>query len=156
MKEIKSEAKINFQIKAIDIIDFSLIILERPIEEIKKYNFDLNVTQKYVPENKSAFAITTVTINDSNNNKLASIKANIIFEIAEMDLYVNKKTKKVSFPTEFAVTLNSIAISTTRGIMFSQFKGTYLHNAILPLVDLQTLKNNTKIEEFDSKVQKKT
>ena len=35
----------------------------------------------------------------------------------------------------FISTLNSISISTTRGMMFSAFRGTFLHNAILPLID---------------------
>ena len=38
-------------------------------------------------------------------------------------------------PTDIIVTINSISISTIRGIMFSTFKGTYLHNAFLPIID---------------------
>lgn len=42
---------------------------------------------------------------------------------------INKLPKK-AFDT-----LNDIAISTVRGLMFSSFRGTFLHNAILPIVD---------------------
>jgi len=31
--------------------------------------------------------------------------------------------------------VNSIALSTTRGLLFAQFRGTPLHNTILPLID---------------------
>jgi hypothetical protein len=31
--------------------------------------------------------------------------------------------------------INSISMDTLRGIMFSKFMGTYLHNAILPIID---------------------
>jgi uncharacterized protein YbbC (DUF1343 family) len=31
--------------------------------------------------------------------------------------------------------LNSISLSTTRGAMFSTFKGTFLHGAVLPIID---------------------
>lgn len=149
------DQKINYQIKGIEILDFSMTLLEKSFEEIKNFNFDLNVTQKYIPENKLAFAITTITVIDDKKNKLASVKVNIIFEVVEFDLFLNKKTKKTNFPSEFILTLNSVAISTARGIMFSQFKGTYLHNAILPLVDMQKLSELTKIENADSIIQKK-
>jgi len=31
--------------------------------------------------------------------------------------------------------INELAISTTRGSLFSFLKGTYLHNAILPIIN---------------------
>jgi hypothetical protein len=39
--------------------------------------------------------------------------------------------------------LNRISISTTRGAMFSTFKGTFLHAAILPIVDPKNFKANS-------------
>jgi hypothetical protein len=36
--------------------------------------------------------------------------------------------------------LNSVSVSTVRGMMFSAFKGTFLHNAVLPVIDPKTFK----------------
>lgn len=41
----------------------------------------------------------------------------------------------VTLPQDLADILNSISISTTRGLMFSAFKETFLHNAFLPIID---------------------
>ena len=43
--------------------------------------------------------------------------------------------KEVKLPSDIIIAINSISISTIRGIMFSTFKGTYLHNAFLPVID---------------------
>jgi hypothetical protein len=58
-----------------------------------------------------------------------------IFEIPDLKEYVDPKNNIPKLPEEFLTTINSISISTVRGVMFSQFKGTFLHNAILPVVD---------------------
>ena len=39
--------------------------------------------------------------------------------------------------------LNSISLSTLRGAMFNHFKGTFLHEAILPVIDPGSFKMNT-------------
>jgi len=141
------DKSINYQIKSIEILDFSLTSLDKPFEEIKNYNFDLNVTQKYNAEHKLIFTITTISVLDNKRKLLGSLKTNVIFEVLEFDSYLNKKTKKIDFPKEFVLTLNSVAISTSRGIMFSQFKGTNLHNVILPLVNMQKLLTDALIAE---------
>jgi hypothetical protein len=46
----------------------------------------------------------------------------------------------------FAETLNSISISTTRGVMFSELKGTILHHAFLPIIDVKALQKQTPVE----------
>ena len=51
-----------------------------------------------------------------------------------MNDFFNKQHTLVDLPQEFITLLNSIALSTTRGVMFSQFRGTVLHNAILPII----------------------
>ena len=49
--------------------------------------------------------------------------------------------KNFKLTEELKDVLNSISISTTRGVMFSTFKGTYLHNALLPVVDARQMVN---------------
>jgi len=136
MKEKKQEKEITFQLKAIEILNLEMNHPESPIPPVTIYHFNLNLEQRLNPENKLVVIITKVDVlHEDKETKLASIKASCIFEITNFDDFVNKDSKQVSFPENAVVTLNSISISTVRGIMFSQFKGTFLHNAILPLID---------------------
>ncbi len=45
---------------------------------------------------------------------------------------IDKELKPLSV---IIIAMNSISISTLRGIMFSTLKGAYLRNAILPVID---------------------
>lgn len=74
---------------------------------------------------------------------LGSIKVGVIFEIANFDDYIDEMNKKLTLPDVIFLTFNSIGISTTRGVMFSQFKGTFLHNAFLPVIDPKQLSDNS-------------
>lgn len=61
-----------------------------------------------------------------------------------MQLLCPQTVMQVSFPDNILVTFNSISISTMRGLMFAQFKGTFLHNAILPIIDPGSFITNDK------------
>jgi len=45
------------------------------------------------------------------------------------------KSKPLELPEPLATTLNSVSISTTRGLMFAIFRGSFLRKAVLPVVD---------------------
>ena len=55
------------------------------------------------------------------------------------DLLNPKWTGKITMPGALAEILNSISISTTRGVMYAAFRGTFLQHAILPIVDPRQL-----------------
>jgi hypothetical protein len=78
---------------------------------------------------------TVEILHEDKATLLASLKASCIYEIANFNDFLTKGTNQVTFPESVVVTFNSITISTVRGLMFSQFKGTHLHTAILPIID---------------------
>ena len=78
---------------------------------------------------------TVDIIHEDKKTCLASLKASCIFEVANFDEFVIEGTQQVLFPESAVITFNSVTISTVRGLMFSQFKGTHLHSAILPIID---------------------
>ncbi len=47
-------------------------------------------------------------------------------------------------PDSLSEILNSVSISTTRGVMHSTLKGTFLNNAILPIIDTKALLKNQR------------
>ena len=53
---------------------------------------------------------------------LGSLKASCVFEIENINEFVGEGSGEIKMPTDMLTTLNSISLSTVRGIMFSQFK----------------------------------
>jgi len=135
----------SFSIKGIEILGINLIFPSPDIKDIKTFNFNINAEQKISTENNILLNFITVDIlKEDNESKLGSINVNIIFEIVNFEEFIDKKTKNVILPAEVLMVMNSISISTTRGVMFSQFKGTHLHNAILPVIDPKQMTNQIK------------
>jgi hypothetical protein len=56
------------------------------------------------------------------------------------EIVVKNQFNKLEVPENVIDTLNSISISTIRGLMFGAFKGTFLHHAILPIIDPKLVK----------------
>ncbi|MBL0073688.1 MAG: hypothetical protein IPP34_18540 [Bacteroidetes bacterium] len=64
-----------------------------------------------------------------------ALSVSCIFEILNFEDVIKVEADgKVNIPPRLIETLNIISISTTRGVMFSTFKGT-LHGAVLPIID---------------------
>ncbi|MFN8258142.1 MAG: hypothetical protein U0W24_20805 [Bacteroidales bacterium] len=130
------EQNIEFQLKAIELIDVNLKHPAIPFNQPTLFHFNINIEHKINPDNNLVIVIAFINIlHEDKETNLGSLKSSCIFEIVNFNEFYNKETNQVSFPDNILVTLNSITISTVRGIMFSQFKGTFLHNAILPIID---------------------
>lgn len=140
MAKANKEMKLDFQIKTIDIIDFEMLNSNLQTSNSSVLNYNVNIEQVFFPENKLVSINTHVDIfQEDKKTKLGAITVNCTFLIANYKDFFNKELNKTSLPDKVIETLNIIAISTTRGVMYSQFRGTMLHNAILPLVNPQEL-----------------
>lgn len=143
MKNMTNETKVTFQIKGIDLVDIQMNQLKQPLPAQTTFHFNINLEQMINPENKLVIvAVTVVILHEDKTTILASIKASCIFDVANFDEFIAEGTRKVNFPESTIITFNSITISTVRGLMFSQFKGTHLHTAILPVVDPSSFMKN--------------
>ncbi|MFZ4400179.1 MAG: hypothetical protein ACOYO1_09105 [Bacteroidales bacterium] len=142
MSETNSKQTITFNIKGIEILGFNLNLPSEPLlEEIKAFDFTVNVEQKINIENKLVYTIVSIDILHGNSEiKLGSFKSAIIFEITNFDDFLDKN-QIFNLPEDISLVLNSVSISTSRGLMFAQFKGTFLNNAFLPIIDPKQLKN---------------
>lgn len=139
MTEKKENKVVKYRLKAIEILDEKLESHPDSMGDIKNFNFKINVEQKINNEKKLVISAVEVFITSDNESMhLGSIKVGCIFEVENIELFYNTKTTKVSFPKEFDTTLIAISLSTARGVMFSQFKGTFLHNAVLPVIDMKS------------------
>lgn len=128
--------EIKFQIRNIELVDFSLNHPLQPLIQETKYKFNINIEQKFIEQQNLVAIMTTVNmIHEEDQQVHGSIKTNCLYLIDNLAQYINEEIKSVELPDQFNTTLISISLSTTRGIMFSQFKGTFLHNTILPIVN---------------------
>jgi hypothetical protein len=128
--------EIKFQIKNIELLDFSLQYPGQLLNEETKYKFNINIEQKFSePQNLVAVTTTINIIREADQQMQGAVTTNCIYMVDNLNQYGNEKTKTIHLPDQFNTTLISISLSTARGIMFSQFKGTFLHNAILPIID---------------------
>lgn len=81
-------------------------------------------------------------IYDEDKSVHASIKVAFTFGIDNFADF--KSGDDVDFPDQFLVSMVSISISTLRGIMYSQFRGTFLNNTILPIIDPKSFVKETE------------
>lgn len=131
-----AKQKFNFQLRNIDVVDVSLNNPEKPLPKEFQFNFDINIQQRISSEEKLIIVAPTISVRIDNGKEVyGRFKANVFFDVQNLDDFKDTDTNKFDIPETFITTLNSISISTLRGLMFSAFKGTFLHNAILPIVN---------------------
>lgn len=133
------QINVNFQIKGIELLEMNLKHPQIPLELERTYNFNINIEQRINNEEKLVIVVTSVNIiHEEDQQCHASIKTSCIFLIENFKDFIVANTNQVNLPDQFVVTLNSISLSTTRGIMFTNFKGTFMHNVFLPIVNPST------------------
>ena len=145
-KENKKPVEIKVQFKAIEVINFSLAHPSKDKLNSTLYHFNLNIKHNFNNEQKLVYVLTKVDVfHEDKETQLGSIGTSCIFRIDNFNEFIlSEKDKKPSFPDEIIHMFNSISISTTRGVMFSYFRGTFLHNAVLPIFDPKALKPDSE------------
>ena len=133
---LKKEENIEFQLTNIEILESKIKAPKEPLPKNTIYSFDITIEQRFNTEQELVFVICDVTIfpQGSPDVELGKYRSSCIFKVNDLNRYITKE-QTINLSDNFVITINSIAISTTRGLMFSLFKGTFLQGAILPLVD---------------------
>lgn len=133
---------VGLQMKSIEILKESISLPSIPEVSLNNFNFNISTESKADTANKILFIIVSVEIrSEDQNHILGSLIVSCIYSVANYDEVVKIEADgKLNMPPSLVEILNSISISTTRGIMFSAFKGTFLHNAFLPIVDPRSFK----------------
>lgn len=130
----KKESELNFGLQTLELIDLQLSHPEKPLDEKTIFNFNIEINQKFNVELEAIFNICRITINIEDNTTVGMIRSSLTFSVPNLKDYVTEKNE-LTLPQDLIVAFNSISISTTRGMLFSELKGTFLHNALLPLID---------------------
>lgn len=141
----KEEENIEFQLTNIEILESEIKTPKEPLVNNIVFSFDIALEQRFNVEQELIFVICDITIfpQDNPEQKLGKYRSSCIFKVNNLSKYI-AENKKINLSENFIVTLNSVALSTTRGLMFSLFKGTFLQGAILPLLDPSQYKKERK------------
>jgi len=156
MKEIQN---ISFSIKNIFVTKFSLDLKEELIRlqnekpEYNNYTFEVNVVnQGYIKENMLNSIISMkVFMDKEKKTELGNISISNIFEIKNLNDFVNEKENTLNLPATFESSIIGISLSHTRAIFVTKCAGTFLQNAVMPILNpSEFLKKNADKKEKES------
>lgn len=140
---------LNFQIRGMEILDSCLNAPTTPLPPNPKYQFDLALEHRVNLENNLVIVICKVGIRSESSEILyGELRGSCIFFVEKLDEFFMAESNQLNLPDTLVVKLNSITISSMRGLMFSFFRGTFLHQAVLPIIDPLSF---TKAVETESK-----
>jgi len=127
----------GIKLRGIELLNVSLIRPEHTSKNLSTFLYNVRIVQDIDKNKKLVFIIVHVDIHSVEEKKdVGSISVSHIYELANFEedvTILDEHNFKMS--ESLNDILNSISISTTRGVMFSTYKGTFLHNALLPIVN---------------------
>jgi len=145
MKSDKTKVLVRFGIKSIKIIEERISCPANQVSQIKSINFNIKVDHQIEEKDRSIAVIVEIIVKSNElNTIIASLTVACIYKIENFKSLIDKNTGKPIFPSEFKTVLNSISISTARGVMYSQFRGTFMNFNILPVIDPKNVKARIK------------
>ena len=127
---------IKFNIRGIELVQSSITPPQKLDAAIENFVFNVAVTQKIEIASKviAIFVRVGILIKDVTE-EIGNLTTACYFNVENFDDLSKDKEGKIIVPELITNALNAISISTTRGVIFSTFKGTFLHNALLPVLD---------------------
>ena len=100
-------------------------------------NFNLQMKHQILEKEQAIAVICTIqTSDDASKKELANFTGRMTFAVDGLAQHIKKGDDgQIALPKDLISSLNGVAISTLRGVMWATFKGTYLHRALLPIVN---------------------
>lgn len=126
----------TFQLKRLEMLETSIIAPSSAVTRDTIFQFDVSLEHIMNAEsNLITINCNIIVFNELKNNSLGQIRSSCVYEIKDLKKFFNDEKQRFELPEDIIQSLNSISVSTTRGLMFAYFRGTFLHNALLPIID---------------------
>lgn len=140
---------INFRFTTIQIISKRVAEMQPEILN-KPFNFQITVEIKVQAPSKLVIAYVYVKILfEGNSESVADFTVACGFQIDEFAEYIKTNDAGIAIiPQHFDELIRPISISTARGVIYSDLRGTYLQNAIMPVIFMDQFKSVSN-EELD-------
>ncbi len=137
------ENNIAFSIKGIELANSSMTA---PPEggSVSQFNFDMQFRALADPKANLVTVFADVVVKDAERNlQLGQYSA--LFRYGVDDLGKWTTGQQHELPKPLLTTLLGISVSTLRGMMFEAYRGTFLHAAVLPVVDIGALQEEGRL-----------
>ena len=132
--------KVTYRISALELLNLEIKHPKQDQIDLNTFHFDLKLQHRINAEKQLVFVITTIQILDKDKTtQVGHVETSCIFHVENFQEFLGDD-QQMKFPDSFISEINAMAISTTRGIMFSEFKGTFLHKAVLPVFQNEQLR----------------
>jgi len=136
-----SNDPIAFRFSSIQIISKKLVPPPEDFTGTVGYSFTILVETKIDEKLKAVSPVVYIKIlygegeGEGEKMELANFVVAYYFELADFEKVMLKNDENAYvIPDELDSLIKPTAISTTRGIMYSELRGTYLHNVVMPVV----------------------
>lgn len=136
----------SFRIVGIDILGKGFV--PKPTKEFKGeiFSFDMRVDVEVIPDNKHLIQHIRIGIREKDiDTVLANFVISFVYEVVNFDEVIQEAEKGIfNISTDLDLLTRSNALSTSRGIIWSELRGTYLHHAIVPVIDATSFTQHKK------------
>ena len=142
MSNNQQNQPVTYRISALEMLNLEIKHPKQEQMDLNTFHFDLKLQHRINAEKSLVFVITNIDIMDKDKTtQVGYIETSCIFHVENFSDYMGEDNQ-ARFPDSFISEINSMAISTTRGMMFSELKGTFLHKAVLPIFKNEQLRKD--------------
>ncbi|HEY5535171.1 MAG TPA: hypothetical protein VIL99_09595 [Ignavibacteria bacterium] len=136
--------KFEFQIKGIFVTNFNLNLCDEFIKADQKtergfnnYTFEVTcINNVAVPDNiLNIEVVIKIFLDVEKKVILGSLKIGNVFSINNLKTYYDEKNNVLNLPPDIEASLIGISLSHARAILLAKCAGTFLQNAVLPILD---------------------
>ena len=133
------QSTVNIKLHGIEI--FEKALLRTSVKDNEIFTFEVSAQAFNDPAKELVVIFTRVVISKQDGvEKIGTITVGVGFHVEGFSTVFKKNEMgELVIPPDLEMQLRSIAISTTRGVMFSEFRGTQLHKAFLPVIASNTM-----------------
>lgn len=140
-KKKNSDFGYDVQIQSIELLETSIRAPVDSTPNLQDLHCKVGIETKAQAENKGLLVIVSVEVrSDDFLGTLGSVVVSCFYTVAAFNQLVEiQPDGRIKMPQPLADHLNLQSMATTRGMMFALFKGTFLHQVLLPMVDPRSL-----------------
>jgi hypothetical protein len=126
---------------SIEIIEYSLLSPEKELPQNITFNYKIQVQHRISLKDNTIFVLSSFeTLCHLQQSKIGHAKIGMNYKFDDISSISSQIGEIRKLDDNVAAQLNAVTLSTCRGVLFTLFRGTFLHKAILPIFDVSTLK----------------
>jgi len=137
----------RFSLQGIELLESHVQPAASQEEAASGVSFNVNLENSVHEEHSWIMCKVTVLVATQRSMlQVGKLVVMVAFQLADYATFVRTEAGQAVIPEDLLATLNGIALSTARGIMYVSFKGTALHGALLPIMDVKAFAPELPLE----------